>query len=145
MVRILEDSPIAIAPYFDGKHSSIIYTHQGSFRFVETVDEILECYCVMNGASMEGRLRAVRKKCGFRKNPPAFLYPLEIVALPLPGSCGEGTIWVMDLDFKIIKKESSCCRIVFSNNLEIPIALTMETIKLRRSRAFEVLHTFNHV
>ena len=143
MKFLQENSTIAIAPYFDGKHSSIILSHQGSFRSKETVERILNCYCLENGSSLKGRMDASREIFEFRKNPPILISQLQgVVGLQVPSFTGMGTMWVLDLNFKIEFSGPGKCKLLYKSGKYLEVPLSAISLRTRRGRALELLYSF---
>jgi competence transcription factor ComK len=132
----------AIAPRFDGMHSSMIHTDQGSLFSKEPVQKIIEQYCLEYGSTLDGRLQASREKLGYIKNPPILISEsLSRVALQAPCYQTKGTIWLLDLDFKIVKCEAHT-EVIFNNGIKFEIDLSVEAMTNRKLKTFNLLFRF---
>lgn len=138
------NSPIIIAPYYDGEHSSIIITKHQSIYSKWTVDEVLSHYCLMFGSSLEGRKEAARRQLGFIKNPPILVSETDkIVAVQFPSEQYKGeSIWLFDLNFHIKELNSNKCAIYFGKQISFIVPLSKEAIKRRKTRAIELFYNF---
>lgn len=143
MKILQEHASISLAPHYDGVHSSIIYTHQGSFYSKETVDTILAHYCLTYGSTKDGRLQASRYYLGFVKNPPILISGGKgIAAFQVPSPDYKDVMWILDLDFKINRLGPSLCEIVFNNQLKFKIQLSEKALRARKAKVLELLHEF---
>ncbi|MFP3919868.1 competence protein ComK [Lysinibacillus telephonicus] len=132
----------AIAPYYNGMHSSIIYTDQGHVFSKEPVQKIIENLCLEYGSTLLGRLHASREMLGYIKNPPILISEsLPRVAIQAPCYYTKETIWILDLNFKI-KKCNSFSEIIFNPHVKLPIDLSLEAIRQRKLKGFELLVKF---
>lgn len=138
------NSPIVIAPYYNGVYSSIIITDKGTLYSKYKVYDVLSKYCLMFGASLEGRKEATRRQLGFIKNPPILVSEIhKIVALQFPSEHYKGeSIWIFNLNFQVQEIASNKCVIYFKKNLHFKIPLSKEAIQRRKARAIELLYNF---
>lgn len=138
------NSPIVIAPYYDGEHSSFIMTDEKDVYSKLSVDEVISKYCLMFGSSLEGRKEASRRQLGFIKNPPILVSEIyKIVALQVPSEQYKGeSLWLFDLNFHIKELNSHKCIIYLKRQMSFIIPLSKEAIKRRKMRAIELLYNF---
>ncbi|MFJ8234233.1 competence protein ComK [Ureibacillus sp. NPDC094379] len=134
---------IAIVPFYDGTNATMIYTHQERFCLVEKAKEVMDNYCKLYGASIEGRKSATRDYLGYRKNAPVLVTPND-AAFPLPSQYNNEEIWIIDLDFYIEELSPNKCKIVYPNDLSFIIPLSKRAVLARRARALEVLRAFTY-
>lgn len=136
------DLPYAIVPFYDGIHLSKVYTSRGNFLSKLSVGELVDNYCMVFGSSLQGRIHATRKKLGFKKNPPILVTPLGHVGIQVPTICRKEIIWVLRLDFKIVKHDSQGCVLVFDDNFELHVPLGKSALDSKKARGYDVLMAF---
>lgn len=137
------NSPKAIAPHYDGVHSSIIISDEQYMYSKWSVNEVLSKYCLKFGSSLEGRKEAARRQLGFIKNPPILVSEIhKMVAIQLPSQYKGEVIWLFDLNFHIKEIHTNKCLIYLCEQLSFHIPLSKESIKRRKSRAIELLYNF---
>lgn len=132
----------AIAPFYDGKNQSILYTYQDEHVLSEKkVEQILDQYCLVNGASLEGRKQASRKRFKDVKNPSILISELNaIAAFQVPSLDGLDPIWIVDLDVEIKSLRISETEIIFRNNLKLKTYLPANLVEKRKAKALRILH-----
>lgn len=142
-IKILKENTChAIAPYYNGMHSSIIYTDQGNVFSKEPVQKIIENLCLEYGSTLLGRLQASREMLDYIKNPPILISEsLPRVAIQAPCYDTKETIWIIDLNFKI-KKCKAFSEVIFNQQQKLAIDLSIESIRQRKLKGFELLVKF---
>lgn len=134
-------SPLIIAPYYvDGECHSIIITKKKRLYYKLPPEKLIEKICLMYGSTRKGRQDASRQ-LGFIKNPPIIISEnKKLVAIELPYEKYKGSsIWVFDLNFKIIKVDNKHCLIQIDSNNYFLVPLSKTSIERRRARAFQLL------
>ncbi|BDH60718.1 hypothetical protein MTP04_08480 [Lysinibacillus sp. PLM2] len=138
-----EKQIIALAPYYSGLYSSVIYTHQGTLYFEETVENLMDQFCMTFGSTLKGRIEASRKSLKYRKNPPILISEkYRIGAFQVPDIRKIDMTWIFDLQFDIKPIDSQMCELIFAGNLKLTIPLSEMAIIERRRKTLEALFTF---
>ncbi|KGR76419.1 competence protein ComK [Ureibacillus manganicus] len=143
LLKLLHEYGIScVAPHYNGVHSSIVNTHQGSLNLVKTVSEAMNQICLYFGSDLEGRKKASRLQYKLRKNPPIIISDaLYMVAFQLPSMLKNEYVWIFDLNYKIEEnREKKNCKLIFDNGFEIEIPLSRESINTYRNRAIHLLY-----
>lgn len=132
---------IAVAPHYDGIHSSIVYTHQGSLYKREFADEVIDDLCRYFGSTLDGRKNATRHKLNLRKNPPLLLSEiLQACAFEIPDKNQE-LIWIIDLNYEIEQVKNGC-ELIFGDHVRIYTSLSVNSVNNRRQKAIQMVHEF---
>ena len=136
-----EKSVLRVAPYYDGVHSSIVYTYHGNYKLVETVNEIMNEICICFCSDLQGRMNGTRKKFNYTKKPPIVISELlGQVAMPLPSHIRGEDQWFFIIDFNVDVIGPSKCKITF-DHLCFEIPLSRESIEQQRLRTINVLYS----
>lgn len=136
-------SVIAVAPRYDGTHSSIVYTHLGSLYKEEAVDDIMDNLCRYFGSTLEGRKKATRHKLSVRKNPSILLSEiLQACAFEIP-HVNQESIWIIDLNYQVEELERGCV-LIFNDHVRIVTTLSVNVVNNRRQKTIQMLHEFTH-
>lgn len=142
---VLEKNALVISPHYNGIHSSIVYTHQGSISLEETVNEAMNQICTKFGSTLQGRIDATRNALRVRKKPPIIVSSdFRIVAIPYPSHIPGEDLWVLTENFKIVENGESSCKIILDDQLSLDIPRTRESVEKQRIRAIQVLHEFTY-
>ena len=143
LLKLLHEHGIScIAPYYNGVHSSIVNTHQGSLNLVKTVSEAMNQICLYFGSDLEGRKKASRVQYKLRKNPPIIISDgIYMVAFQLPSMLKNEYVWIFDFNYKIEEnREKKKCKLIFDNGYEIEIPRSRKSIETYRNRAIHLLY-----
>lgn len=145
IVNLLKNKQIiSIAPHYDGTHSSIVLTHQGSLYRREYVEDLMEQLCRYFGSTLEGRKNATRHKLNVRKNPPIIISEiLQVGAFEIPNIDNE-PMWIFDLQYKI-KELKNGSQLLYDGQLPIYTSLSENVVNNRKRNVIHMLHEFIHV
>lgn len=142
---IKENRVYAIAPYYMGGYSSVLITEKGKLFSKKSVSEIMNRFCIMNGSTLDGCIRAARETTNYVKNPPIMLSAKGLYAMQLPSFEYREAVWIFNLDFLTQKMANGPMRIVFQNNYYVEVDASVDKLQTHLWKLLEMKHLFDQI
>jgi len=140
---------LAVAPHHHEEFASVIYTPQEKFYSTYTVKKIVERYCLLNGASLAGRMEFARKIFKDVKNPSVLVSGRELIAgFQVPSTNKLDKIWIFDVNHvKIEHTAKGESVIILSNQEKIVCPLASNLVEKRKEKALSLIYqnAFNYL
>lgn len=145
-LKFLKESQVyAIAPYYLGGYSSVLITEKGKLLSKKSVHEIMNRFCIMNGSTLDGCIRATRETTSCVKNPPIMLSAKGLYAMQLPSYEYKEAVWIFNLNILTQKIANGPMKIVFQNNHYVEIDASVEKLQRYLWKLLEMKHLFNQI
>ena len=133
---------LAVAPHHHVEFASVIYTPHEKFYSTYTVKKIVDKYCLLNGASLAGRMEFARKIFKDVKNPSVLVSGRKSIAgFQVPSTDKLDKIWIFDVNHvKIEPTAKGESVIILSNQEKIVCPLASNLVVKRKEKALSLIY-----
>lgn len=139
---LLDDKALTLQPVFIGRNKSRIIRMDGIYYSEESPISLLEKACLRYGASIQGRIDAVKEKMKYMHRTPLMIIPYTVGAFPTVSRKNITCVWIFNHPFTIEELEKGKSRVTLLNGKEIIVPVSKHSLSNQKNKLYSALHVF---
>lgn len=139
---LLDEKVLSLEHYFLGKYKSKITRIDGVRLSKESPISLLEKACLRYGATMEGRIDAVKEKMEYMHRTPFIIIPFSVGAFPTISSESLFCAWIFNHPFVIEELEKGKSKVTLANGETIFVPVSKHSLLNQKKKLHSALDMF---